>query len=74
MEKQLLTSREAATYIGVSEGYLRALRCAGQVKGRLIPPPFVRVGKGRGGVRYVKVDLDTWIADLKRCRSLNEEE
>ena len=73
MEKRLLTSKEAAQYIGLSEGYLRALRCTGKVKGRLTPPSFVRVGTGRGGIRYVKTDLDEWISDLKRCRSLNEE-
>ncbi len=74
MEKQLLTSKEAAAYLGLSEGYLRALRCTGQIKGRLTPPPFVRIGRGRGGIRYARTDLDEWVFNLKRCRSINEED
>lgn len=71
---QLLTSQEAAQYIGLSESYLRSLRSTGKIKGRLDPPPFVRIGRGRGGIRYARKDLDLWMDGLKRCKSLAEEE
>lgn len=73
MDAQLLTSREAATYIGLSESYLRSLRSAGKIKGRVLPPPFVRIGQGRGGVRYARKDLDEWMDGLERHTSLNQE-
>ncbi|MDD2379900.1 MAG: helix-turn-helix domain-containing protein [Aminobacterium sp.] len=56
--KRLLTSKEAARYLGISYSYLRTICMTGQIKNRLGPPPHIRVGKAR---RYVKEDLDKWI-------------
>ena len=69
MEKRLYTTKEAATYMGISESYLKKIRCEGQIRERLGPPPFIRIGSGRKGIRYVKEDLDTWIDELPRFRT-----
>lgn len=69
MEKRLYTTKEAAAYMGISESYLKKIRCEGQIRERLGPPPFIRIGSGRKGIRYVKEDLDTWIDELPRFRT-----
>lgn len=69
MEKRLFTTEEAATYIGISESYMKKIRCEGQIRERLAPPPFIRLGTGRKGIRYVKEDLDSWIDEQPRYRT-----
>ena len=58
IERRLLTTKEAAKYLGLGEGYLRELRMNGDRKNRLSPPPFIRSGRA---VRYDIRDLDEWI-------------
>jgi predicted DNA-binding transcriptional regulator AlpA len=70
MEKRLLTSKEAAAYIGVAESYLRQVRMTGQIGGRMVPPPHIEMGRS---IRYDKVDLDNWIDALPKRFAISEE-
>lgn len=70
IEKRLLTSIEAAEYLGISHSYLRQLRCEGQVGRRLSPPPHIRIGKV--GIRYDIRDLEQWINEQPRYRTFAE--
>lgn len=58
MNQQLLTTREAARYLGVSKAFLERDRWAGA---RI---PFVRVGTR--AVRYRPEDLDHYLAGQVR--------
>lgn len=69
MEKLLLTSKEAAAYLGISEGYLRVCRSTGKM-GHVTPPPYVLIG--RAGVRYDIRALKAWAASLPTYHSVNE--
>lgn len=69
MEKLLLTSKEAAAYLGISEGYLRVCRSTGKM-GHVTPPPYVLIG--RAGIRYDIRALRAWAASLPTYRSVNE--
>lgn len=51
--KDLLTPRDAADYIGVTIATLAVWRCTGRYA-----IPYVKVG---GRVRYRKTDLDAWL-------------
>jgi excisionase family DNA binding protein len=51
-ENQLITYKEAAKYLSVSESYLRRLKAKGEV-------PFVFVGER--GVRFRVSSLNRWI-------------
>ena len=53
-EQELLTPREAATYLRVSKSYLDKLRVYGG------GPRFLRLGKRK--VLYRRSDLDAWLA------------
>lgn len=62
MQTQLLTTKEAARYLGVSEAFLEKDRWAGA---RI---PFVRIGTR--AVRYRQTDLDFHIqSNIKRSTS-----
>jgi excisionase family DNA binding protein len=54
MSKQLLTTREAANYLGLKENTLEIWRCVGRYN-----LPYARVG-GRA-IRYRISDLDAFI-------------
>ncbi|MEA4876535.1 hypothetical protein SDC9_113831 [bioreactor metagenome] len=69
MEKLFLTSKEAAKYLGISEGYLRVCRSTGKM-GHVTPPPYVLIG--RAGVRYDVRALRAWAAELPTYHSVNE--
>jgi len=58
MEQNLLTTRQAAAYLGVSEAFLERDRWAGA---RI---PFIRVGSR--AVRYRPSDLETYLASRIR--------
>ena len=58
MSTSLLTTKEAARYLGVSAAFLERDRWAGA---RI---PFIRVGSR--AVRYQLDDLDTYIGSRKR--------
>ena len=59
----LLTQREAATALRLSERSLERLRCSG------LGPKFIRCG--RRSIRYTQSDIDEWIAG-RRVRSTSE--
>lgn len=52
---ELMTSDEAAKYLGVSPNTLANWRCH-----KLYGPDFVKVGQ-RGYIRYKKADLDQFV-------------
>ena len=58
----LLTSIEAADYLGYSEYSLRRSRCEGQSLSGHKTPDFVRIGTKT--IRYKKEVLDDWIEGL----------
>jgi excisionase family DNA binding protein len=62
-----LTEKEAAHYLGLGVGTLQKSRMIGNLRGKLPPPPFIKLGKA---VRYLKADLDKW---LERHRVVQEE-
>lgn len=53
--RTLLTPREAALYLGLSESTLARLRSAGSKREG---PVFSRLG---GSIRYAQRDLDAWV-------------
>lgn len=57
----VLDERDAATYIGMSAGFLRRARMVGRTKSGVTGPNFVKVPGGRA-VRYRLADLDAWLA------------
>jgi predicted DNA-binding transcriptional regulator AlpA len=60
--KELLTTREAAEYIGYGAQALSTSRMEGGTIGGISPPKHVKVGTKT--VRYRKSDLDEWIKSL----------
>lgn len=63
----LLTTEEAALYLGVPVSYLICARSP-KCPGCLVPPPkFVRLRaekKGGKWIRYPRIELDRWLASL----------
>ena len=63
----LLTTTEAALYLGVPTSYLICARSP-KCPGCLVPPPkFVRLRaekKGGKWIRYPRIELDRWLASL----------
>jgi predicted DNA-binding transcriptional regulator AlpA len=57
-----LNERAAASYIGMSIGYLRLSRMRGANK-CTSAPPFVRMGKS---IRYLPADLDAWLESRRQ--------
>lgn len=55
----LLSSEQAAEYLGYAEYTLRSSRSTGKLSG-LDTPKFIKLGSR---VRYKKDDLDSWIKD-----------
>lgn len=56
-----LTSRQASTYIGMSESWLRQARMLAVSNQQ--GPPFIKLGRS---VRYLKTDLDDWMQSLRQ--------
>ena len=52
---EMLSTAEAAKYVGLSEVWMRQLRMGPAPSG----PPFYRIG--RNVVRYRRVELDDWL-------------
>lgn len=67
MSKNILTSKEAAVYIGMSHSFLRQDRMNGYRENRTPGPVFVKLGKS---VRYLKEDLDAWLNTHRVIRSM----
>ena len=63
----LLTTTEAALYLGVPVSYLICARSP-KCPGSLVPPPkFVRLRaekKGGKWIRYPRIELDRWLTSL----------
>ena len=63
----LLTTTEAALFLGVPASYLICARSP-KCPGCLVPPPqFVRLRaekKGAKWIRYPRIELDRWLASL----------
>ena len=66
-KQALLTTEEAALYLGVPVSYLICARSP-KCPGCLVPPPkFVRLRaekKGGKWIRYPRIELDRWLASL----------
>jgi predicted DNA-binding transcriptional regulator AlpA len=67
MFERLLRDEEAAEMIGMSAAFLRKARCVGILGNATPPPPHVQIGRA---VRYRREDLDRWIAERTRNRSM----
>ena len=55
MNKELLTTKQAAEYLNLSEKTLSMWRCKGT------GPTFIK----RGRIFYLKPDLDAWLQEAK---------
>ena len=59
-----LSSKEAASYIGMSESWLRRSRMAHSPEEG---PPYLKLG---GTVRYLRSDLEEWLLANRATKSL----
>lgn len=66
MNREILTEKEAATYIGMSRSFLSQDRMNGYREGRTPGPIFLKLGRS---VRYQKHDLDSWLTQHRVMRS-----
>lgn len=58
----LLSTAEAAKYLGLTTNYLEKLRITGG------GPAFVKISGGPSGmVRYIRDDIDAWVLASRRC-------
>jgi hypothetical protein len=64
-EHKILTTAEAAEFLGMSVAYLQMSRCEGHQGNRTPGPPFYRCGRV---CRYALADLRTWL-DARRCET-----
>lgn len=60
MEANLLNPKQAAAALNMSHSWLALARSRGE------GPDFIRVGNGRGRVRYTREQLDAYVADLAK--------
>lgn len=72
MEKQVMNTKEAAAYIGISYSYMRAIRAQGPLDGRLTPPPVRYIDpQSQKTALYLKDELDEWLRSLPTRFALN---
>jgi len=57
---RLLTEKQAAPYIGMSQSFLRQSRMNGRRQRRTSGPPFPKIGRK---VLYLTEDLDNWLLE-----------
>ena len=57
-----LTEKEAALYTAMSRSFLRQARMDGDRTGRTPGPTYLKIGRA---VRYLKEDLDSWLAQFR---------
>jgi len=64
----ILTAKEAAKYLRVSEAWVRD-----HVTGRRLPAlPVIRMGNRRGVLRFRRADLDSFLAlHTRNCEALS---
>ena len=60
--KALLTTKEAAEYIGYSEQALNTSRCGDKLLGGIEPPKHTKIGSKT--IRYKPSDLEAWVDSL----------
>lgn len=63
MDQSLLTTKQAAKYIGYSEDALNSSRSGAKKLCGIDPPKHTKVGSR--SVRYKRTDLDKWIEELR---------
>jgi len=66
MNKEILTEKEAAIYIGMSRSFLSQDRMNGYRVNRTPGPPFLKLGRS---IRYRKQDLDDWLDKHLKIRA-----
>ena len=66
MNKEILTEKEAATYIGMSRSFLSQDRMNGYRINRTPGPAFIKLGRS---IRYHKNDLDSWLNQHRITRN-----
>lgn len=61
MERNRITfsEAEAAEYVGLAQSTLRKARIQANRPGHISAPPFLQIGRR---IRYLKNDLDHWLA------------
>jgi len=69
LQKQALTEREAANYIGMSRSYLAQSRMDGHREHRTPAPPFIKIGRA---VRYLRKDLDQWLDNFHKLEHIGQ--
>jgi excisionase family DNA binding protein len=67
--KKLLTTAEAANYLGLSASYLNQLRVLGVKGGKIESPPFIKIGRA---VRYRRIELDEWVKNKPTYKTTSE--
>jgi len=60
----------ASRYIGMSESFLRQSRMDGVRENRTAGPPYIKIGRA---VRYLREDLDAWLARYRQQPKKGEE-
>lgn len=58
VKKVVFDEAEAADYLGIAQSTLKKSRIEGVRKGRIEPPPYVRLGRA---ITYRKNDLDSYL-------------
>ncbi len=64
MQKIILSTKQAADLLNLSEGRLKKSRHTGRLAPGIPAPPFVRLGVKAVG--YVSTDLEKWMETLPR--------
>lgn len=64
--KEVLTEKEAAQYITMSQSFLRQDRMNGYREGRTKGPHFMKLGRA---IRYRIEDLDAWLIKNRIIRN-----
>lgn len=58
VNRQVMGEKDAATYIGMSAGWLRVSRMNGNRGKHTAAPAWIQIGRS---VRYAVTDLDNWL-------------
>lgn len=64
IQPQLLTTEQAAQFLGVSAITLRKLRCKGKLRTNIPPVPFIELGRT---IRYDVDDLREYIMKHRKA-------
>ena len=67
IDKRALSEVETSEYIGMSRSFLRQSRMEGNRATRTPAPPFIKIGRS---VRYLREDLDNWLASFTKLTNL----